>query len=1267
MPITSQQIGGMIGGQQAMFGNFASYSQQISPGFQGSPPAYSNPMAGGHDAFAPHPLAESHTFGTRAVSAIGNIGLPALGTAAMLGGSMLPGRVGNFFAGLDPMTAGLRGFGAGSGITAGGQGIFAGLRNVASGGLGSIARAGIGGIGGAFAAALPAYAASKALSFGVGQMVQGSQFEGQVQGVLGQQFRHLNPASHTGFGFDREQGGQIADMIRTMGHKDMMSGPQELLRVMKGGSQMGLFRAVQDVKEFKKRFTDMVGSLKSISETMGTTLEGAMPFFQAARQQGFWTPGDISRHAQTTRATAQATGMSVAQTQQMMGQGAQMARSVGAMGWTGSQGMAQTMQLVGGGLRSGVISNQEMREATGGLSGQDAIQSMAGTLQAATTRFAASNQARWLLAAAGERGFKGLNPGKMADLMSGTMTLGQIGAGARRNISQQGAFNFVNNEKDLRGELIKQGPAAQLGFIRTLVGGSLYGTGGRDKLITRRLMQRYFGVGGRQADMLAKLAREAPNIMQQNEARSASVTDQEERNRNQLMDRSWEGIKRKVSHWWDSQVKDPLQKLGADVGRQASEFWEKAGDKLFGATPLRHRLRGIGATGMHALQRSAMGDTRIMEQTFGKSGDFHSLFGAAGGGSLGGLSVDKGAFRSFRGMGGLTSGFLNMAANVTGSGSLTNTRIEALRGMGASEYAFQTPEERDKAIRSQGLVAGRTYGGSGHHAYRAFDRSQVEDLTQGLGAAVTGRLSTRSAAALGFESEQSGKELLKAAQNEMKDSGFRRAAASLADTTGLSGRKLAEAQVKAIEAGKMGGSALRKLLKGSKDMATKVHRVAAAQNPAMRGLVGGIDLSGEAKQLGLDVFTGMEDLESRIGDMTEDAEKRLAGALTTALGGEGSAAAKAEARWSFDPRKMAAASGLVTPHVIESLTKKGGANFKRAMMLMASGRTPEERAENKAKAMKLIADMSSDKKFTAAERQALQAMGDEKNPAHAVVKSAAEGLGKAFQHKERAAFAETTMRRSQRMMKSMGDRGEQVLDSLDKVRASGTASLGQIVRDLRDTTDPEEYTRKMQALVSVSGQADPDQVARAAAMLKGVSGAEHIVAALQGGRQAGQLTKALAGKDSGRAAMAANIITGGLAKLSKEDMKVLAKGGSEADKLIEAKAKMHKEGSFEYKRTSDLLHAMSNKDPTKLLELTRQQITARSLGLLSDPKKSILHSQVRQMKPGEVNGQLGSPTGMHTEMIKQSLLLSRIANAVEEGKGPTKNPSEDPVSGKVKT
>jgi len=1263
----------MIGGQQAMFGNFASYAQQISPmGGQGPMPTYQNPMQGAGEAFAPNPLASNMgmQMGPQAISAAGNIGLPAVASGAMLAGSFLPGRAGRVIGGLDPFTQGLRGFGQGMGWMRG-AGVGANMSRLASLGSGGMLRAGLGGIGGAAARAVPMLALAQAAQYGVGQMVQGAQFQNQVGGFLQNQFRFVNPESRTGFGFTREQQGQIGGMVREMGHSDMMTGPQELLRVMKGGAQMGLFRAVQDVKEFKKRFTDMVGALKEVATTMNTTMEGAMPFFQQARGMGFWTPMDITRHAQQARATAATTGMTVAQTQQMMAGGAQMARSVGAMGYQGAQGMATSMQVAGGMLRGGLVSEQQMAEAYGTTDMGQAQQMFAQQMQAGATRFARGRRARWVLASLGRNNFQNLDYGRLQDFSSGLVGLGEIGGRARRNIGQQGAYNFVLNEENLRGQLLERGPEAMMGFTRMLAGRHLYGEDPRSRLIMKRLAARS-GFRGKQGQMYIQAMRNLPQIMEQNKARTAALADQLERNREQLMDRSFEGVKRKISGWWDREVKEPLQRMGDETSRDMADFWDKMGDKLWGTTAARHRFRGISKTGMHALQRSAMGDTRAMEETFGRAGDFYKEFGTMGGG-LGGEGLEEGGIaRSFRGQGGLGAAAVNVLANVGGLGEFTNAKISRLRRMGVQEYGFETEKGLRRGMREQGLVRGRTMGENyGVLRFRAMSREDVETARQGLYAASTGRITARSAAALGFSSEKSAKDAIATAQKEMQDHGYRRAAGQLADRENLSGRDLAEAQVKAIAAGEMGSKALRKYVMGGKNMAQRVHRLAAAQTPGMRGRRGGIDLSEEARDLGMDVFTGV-DTERQLGERMEKSEAGLATALTAALGGQATEAAASAGRWAlpWQTSKHMAGAGVVTPEVIEKIQTKGGEEFKRAMMLMASGTTAEERAENSEKARRMLTELANDKeKFNAAERQALDAMTDEKSPIAPLVKTAMRDMGKVHKMKARAEFSATVMRRSQRMMKSMGKQGAEILDHLDKIKGGeGQPNLGRIVRSLMDEQDPDQYQAKMRAIVNVSGQADEAQIARAAEMLKGVEGAEHIVSALKSGRQVGQISRALTGKDMGRRTIAANMLMGGIAQLSTKEVKALTTGTAEQKKrLIEKKAKeLEKAGQKDkINMARDMLTAIGSGEPTKLLEKARQKALAQSVAVLGDPKKSILHTQIRQMKAGEVQGQLGSPQGMHTEMVKQTILMQRIAEAAEKeaGTNPTGNPSEKPVTG----
>jgi len=534
-----------------------------------------------------------------------------------------------------------------------------------------------------------------AAQYGVGQMVQGAQFEGQVGRSLDQNFRQLNPMSETGFGFGRQGKGQIADVVREMGNKEMLSSPQEMLRIMEQGAGMGVFRAVQDAKQFKTKFKEMISSLKEISTTMNTTLEGAIPFLQGARQMGFWTPQDITRNAQMTKQTAAATGMTVAQTQGMMAQGAGMARQIGARGYSGAEGMARSMQLVGGAVRGGSISEQQLSEVTGGLQGPEAIQAMAGQMQSSATRFAGSNVARWMIAGLGRNNFKSLDQGKLSALLSGNMTIGQIGSSARGNIGKQGAFNFVQNERKLREELVKRGPEAQFGLVRGLVGGHLYDESSKGQYISRRIIQRFMGGSAEQADMMAKMARDMPQIMRENQQRSSATADQEVRNRDQLMNESYEGLKRRATDWWRKNVSDPLQKFGADVSRGIGHAYEDVTSKLFGTAVGRYRFRGIEKPMMHALQTQAAGDESKYVQQFASREEMAKFASSpsGGGGMLGMVSALRSdALRGVSFGSKETQDRFQQSLYAATTGDMTQKSASAL--------GFQGTKEADKALTS---------------------------------------------------------------------------------------------------------------------------------------------------------------------------------------------------------------------------------------------------------------------------------------------------------------------------------------------------------------------------------------------------------------------------------------------------------------------------------------------------------------------------------------------------------------------------------------
>lgn len=618
MPITSTQINGVIGGQQAMFGNAATYAAQINPyAPRGSQTSYSNPMAG---AGYPSAMAGNADFNrgqgmsSSLISGASNIGLPLMGGVGM----MMGGAAGGL---LDPFTGAMRGFGSGIGAQAG-SGI--------SGGMSALGRAGVGGItrglGMAAAGALPALAIGGAAQYAGGQMLEGAQFQGQVNSFLQNQFRFTNQASRTGYGFDTQQQRGTGRMLQEMGHEDIMSTPQEMLRIMERGTQAGVFKGVREAKEFRRRFKEMTSSLKEIARTFNTTLEDAMPFFNEARRQGFWTPQDIMQHSQQIKQVQATTGMSAAQAQSVTGVGAQMSRSIGGTGQQGASMMARAQMMTGSALFGGTVSSQQLQEAGMGM-GAEGAQNLGTMLAGASARFARSRVGRWTLAASMNQEGTGLDPEKLRQLTEGNMSVGEISSAARRNVSGGRAYKFVQNEQELRGQLAEQGPEATLGFVKSLTGERLHGGTSKDQLITRRIIKRFMGGTSRQADLIAEMARDLPRLQEMQAAQSETSLDAQERQQQEALRNTFEGFKRRVGQFWREKVTGPLQETGADFSQRVGRAWQRFQDKMFNTTGRSVHLQrqavqalSVAAeTGDMSVLRTQFAGKDLTTQTFGDS------------------------------------------------------------------------------------------------------------------------------------------------------------------------------------------------------------------------------------------------------------------------------------------------------------------------------------------------------------------------------------------------------------------------------------------------------------------------------------------------------------------------------------------------------------------------------------------------------------------------------------------------------------------------
>jgi hypothetical protein len=132
--------------------------------------------------------------------------------------------------------------------------------------------------------------------------------------------------------------------------------------------------------------------------------------------------------------------------------------------------------------------------------------------------------------------------------------------------------------------------------------------------------------------------RNLPQIKRDNMRRSEAEADQVSRDQEQLMDHSYEGMKRKISKWWDETVNEPFKQIGSDMSKSMGDTWEKWTDKLWGRAPRGMRNRGFTSSMLKAEQASVMGDNRAHNEMFASDQEMADLDKKYGAEELGSLS-----------------------------------------------------------------------------------------------------------------------------------------------------------------------------------------------------------------------------------------------------------------------------------------------------------------------------------------------------------------------------------------------------------------------------------------------------------------------------------------------------------------------------------------------------------------------------------------------------------------------------------------------------
>lgn len=572
MVMTSQMIGGMASGQAAMFGQFQSYAQQITPPYSATPGmGYGAIMPGYQSGAAPAPP-PMPAWSPHQPSYGGGMGQMMMQMPNAVAGSGYGQAMGERMMG-----AGLQAGSAGLGLASAAMGI-APLIGMGAGalGVGGAGMAGLAALGGPIG--LPIAGGIAAASYGANQMMEGFQQRQGVNQVLRSRFGGAMGigSGRGGRGFSTSEMGGISTMLREMGTEDVNSSMGELTRIMDRTAEMGVYKGVQSAKEFKTKFKQTVDALKEIAQTMNTTLEGASEFMQSSRQMGFFSGQDISRNLMNTRMNAAATGMSVPQLQQIGQMGSQMGMSMGMRGRTGARYAQGLAGQIGSSMQSGALSEEQLFEATGGLTGSEGVQALTGSVMQANQRFLRRGAGRVLTAAAWDAETGGVNQEVMERIRGGEISFQEARRMARRNIRNTGGrrSEFFSQEERIRGEVgaaggIEMGVGMLEAHLQRRGRGEDF-----DDPIAQRFLRRQMGYSQSQVEAIQAMRREMPRTMAQRRGamrQEANNMVQTRRREGQGLD----GMRRRWSQWWEREIENPIKQAADDMTTTISQGIEE--------------------------------------------------------------------------------------------------------------------------------------------------------------------------------------------------------------------------------------------------------------------------------------------------------------------------------------------------------------------------------------------------------------------------------------------------------------------------------------------------------------------------------------------------------------------------------------------------------------------------------------------------------------------------------------------------------------------
>lgn len=549
--LSSAQISAMLAQQNQAYAQQAAYAQAITPAYR---PAfsYANTEFGG--GWGTH-------LGGAAVSGLTSVAMP-VGAGAL-----------GLATGVNAFSAGVAGISAGWGVGAALGG--AGAAGVGAGVAGAAIGAG--------AAVLPFYLAGKAMDLTGRQIYQGA-YQNAFLGTALNQGPWGNIASmgsRTGYGFGR---GQIMAIGAGMERQtDAYTSVMDIYRSMGRLGQMGFGSLETDSRKLTDYMTKAIKTVKELAKFLNTTMDEALPLFGEAKRMGIYGGADILHHTMTHKALDQL-GFSRQQQFQIGMQGAAVAQAWRARRATGSRSAAHAAELVGAAGMAGVLSEDDLMEATGGMTGPDAYYQLGNTLMNESWRRTRGGLGRRMVAAfmhRGEDGTLSIDQNLVNRYTSGEMKLGEVVSRAQSGLRDAGRVGFLAHEKRLAGEMVEAGgPMLGIRMIMARLE-RVGGAEGKSDDWLRVMLQRKTELNEGEITAVIKMFRESDSMYAKAKEMMRKKLERDTYDSLRKRNNSWEGWKHKIGRFMYEVAGRDLQSFGTQMSNDIGGGWDRLRDVVW--------------------------------------------------------------------------------------------------------------------------------------------------------------------------------------------------------------------------------------------------------------------------------------------------------------------------------------------------------------------------------------------------------------------------------------------------------------------------------------------------------------------------------------------------------------------------------------------------------------------------------------------------------------------------------------------------------------